>query len=106
MLRVAAPVHLALRRLRERPFVVAATVAAVAGAAALIGWSSLAAALAQEQNVRLRLRERPPAARAIRVVYTIPPLEADRDAATVRNAFAGLRGVTEPPRLVRIWHPL
>jgi hypothetical protein len=106
MLRLVAPLHLALRRLRERPFVVAATVAAVAGAGALIGWSSLAAGLAQEQNVRLRLRELPTAARAIRVVYTTPPLEGDRDAARVRSAFRRLGDVTEPSRAVRVWHPL
>ena len=99
---MVAPLHLALRRLRARLFVAAATAVAVGGAAALIGWSSLAAASAQEQNVRLHLRAQPPAKRAVRVVYTTPPLEADRDAATVQSALAGLQDVTEPPRLVRI----
>src|SRR5919198_607501 len=106
MSRVAAPLHLALRRLRARPFVVAATAAAVGGAGALVGWSSLAAAHAQERNVHLRLRALQPAKRAVRVVYTTAPLEGDRYAATVRSALSGLRDVTEPPRLVRIWHPL
>src|ERR671930_1571493 len=106
MPRIAAPLHLALRRLRARLFVVAATAAAVGGAGALIGWSSLAPAHAQERNVHLRLRALQPAKRAVRVVYTTAPLEGDRYAATVRSALAGLRDVTEPPRLVRIWHPL
>lgn len=101
-----APLHLALRRLRARLFVVAATAVAVGGAGALVGWSSLAAAHAQERNIRVRLHARPPAKRALRVVYTIPPLEADRDAATVRSSLAALGDVTERPRLVRILHPL
>jgi hypothetical protein len=106
MPRIAAPLHLALRRLRARLFVVAAVAAAVGGAGALIGWSSLAAANAQERNVRLHLRALPPAKRAVRVVYSTAPLEGDRDAATVRSALARLRDVTEPARLVRILHPL
>lgn len=101
-----APLHLALRRLRARLFVAAATAVAVGCAAALIGWSSLAAAHAQQQNVRLHLRALPPAKRAVRVVSTTPPLEVDRDAATVRSAFAALRDVTEPLHAVRVWHPL
>jgi hypothetical protein len=101
-----APLHLALRRLRARLFVAAATAVAVGGAAALVGWSSLAATSAQEQNVHLRLGALPPAKRAVRVVSTTPPLELDRDAATVRSALAGLRDVTEPLRVVRVWHPL
>jgi hypothetical protein len=104
--RVAAPLHLALRRLRARLFVAAATAVAVGGAGALIGWSSLAAAHAQERNVRLHLRALPPAKRAVRVVYTIAPLEGDRNAAHVRRALDGLRDVAEPARLVRILHPL
>src|SRR5438270_685595 len=88
MPRVAAPLHLALRRLRERLFVVAATAAAVGGAGALIGWSSLAAADAQERNVHLHLRALPPAKRAVRVVYTTAPLQADRHAAPVQSALA------------------
>src|SRR5919199_1263168 len=102
----AAPLHLALRRLRARLFVVAATAAAVGGAGALVGWSSLAAAHAQERNVHLRLRALSPAKRAVRVVYTTAPLDGDRYAETVRRALARLRDVTEPPRLVRVWHPL
>src|SRR5207253_1641724 len=101
-----APLHLALRRLRARLFVAAATAVAVGGAAALVGWSSLAAASAQEQNVHLRLGALPPAKRAVRVVHTTAPLELDRDAATVRAAFASLRDVTGPLRAVRVWHPL
>src|ERR671933_276983 len=106
MLRVVAPLHLALRRLRARLFVVAATAAAVGGAGALIGWSSLAAAHAQERNVHLRLRALPPAKRAVRVVYTAAPLEGDRDAATVRSALGELQEVAEPARFVRILHPV
>src|SRR5919198_5505129 len=106
MPRIAAALHLALRRLRARLFVAAATAAAVGGAGALIGWSSLAAAHAQERNVRLHLRALPPAKRAVRVVYTTPPLEADRHVAGVQGALAELRDVTEPPRFVRVWHPL
>src|SRR5919202_521006 len=106
MSRVSAPLDLALRRLRARLFVVAATAAAVGGAGALVGWSSLAAGYAQERNVHLRLRALQPAKRAVRVVYTTAPLEGDRYAASVRSALAALRDVTEPPHLLRIWHPL
>src|SRR5918912_1596491 len=105
MPRVAAPLHLALRRLRARLFVVAATAAAVGGAGALVGWSSLAAAHAQERNVHLRLRALSPAKRAVRIVYTTAPLDGDRYAETVRRALTRLRDVTVPPRLVRVWLP-
>src|SRR5919202_2592989 len=106
MSRVSAPLDLALRRLRARLFVVAATAAAVGGAGALVGWSSLAAAHAQERNVHLRLRALSPAKRAVRVVYTTAPLDGDRYAETVRRALVRLRDVTESSRLVRIRHPL
>src|SRR5919202_2165561 len=106
MSRVSAPLDLALRRLRARLFVVAATAAAVGGAGALVGWSSRAAAHAQERNVHLRLRALSPAKRAVRVVYTTAPLDADRYAETIRRALVRLRDVTAPPRLVRIRHPL
>ena len=101
-----ASLQLAFRRLRARLFVVAATAVAVGGAGALIGWSSLAAAHAQERNVRMHLRALPPAKRAVRVVYTAAPLEGDRNAATVRSALGELRDVAEPARLVRILHPV
>jgi hypothetical protein len=106
MPRVGAPLHLALRHSRARLFLAAATAVAVGGAAALIGWSSLAAADAQEQNVRLHLRALPPAKRAVRVVYTTAPLQADPHATGVRRALAELPDVAEPARFVRIWHPL
>src|SRR5438874_1934126 len=103
---VLAPIVFALRRMRERPLSVATLFLAAAGAAALIGWSSVAATLAQEQNVRSHLRDAPDADRALRVVYFTQPLEADGDAATVAAAIRSFRDVTTADRLVRIWHPV
>src|SRR6478672_9990394 len=64
-----APARLAARRTRARPLVFALLVVALGSAAALIGWSSLAVARSQEQNVRLRLGELRPADRAIAFQY-------------------------------------
>src|SRR5918912_2505750 len=101
-----APVRLALRRVRERPLVAAATALAVAAAGGLVGWSSLAAARSQERSVRLHLREVAPAQRAVRAVYSTPPLELDRDEAPVRGELARLGRLVESRHVVRIWHPV
>jgi len=106
-LRVAvAPIPFAVRRVRERPLALVVGTLAFAAAAALIGWSSLAAALAQERSVRLRLAELPQTERAIRVFSYTLPLEADSRAMTIALAIAAFRDVTDKPRRVTIWHPI
>src|SRR5207248_6895187 len=101
-----APGHLARRRLRERPLAAVATMLAVTGAGGLIGWSSLAAARAQERSVRLTLGELDPVKRAVRVVYSTLPLEPDRDEAAVRAELARLGSLAESRHVVRVWHPI
>jgi hypothetical protein len=101
-----APGHLALRRLRERPLATMATVLAVAGAGGLIGWSSIAAARAQERSVHLRLGELEPAKRAVRIAYSTLPLLPDSDEPTVRAELARLGSLAESRHVVRVWHPI
>jgi hypothetical protein len=101
-----APFFFAYRRIRARPLTFAATVAALGGAVALIGWSSLTAAAAQEDSVRARLGELPPAQRALRVIYFTVAAEADFRAGTVADAVAAFRDVTARPRRVRISHSI
>jgi hypothetical protein len=102
----AAPLFFAYRRIRARPLTFAATLAALGGAVALIGWSSLTAAAAQEDSVRAQLRELPPAQRSLRVVYFVVAGEADYRAGTVADAVAAFRDVTAQPRRVRISHSI
>jgi hypothetical protein len=102
----AAPLFFAYRRIRARPVTFAATVAALGGAVALIGWSSLTAAAAQEDSVRAQLRELPPVQRSFRVLYFTVAGEADYRAGTVADAVAAFRDVTARPRRVRISHSI
>lgn len=102
----AAPLFFAYRRIGARPLSFAAIVAALGGAVALIGWSSLTAADAQETSVRARLGELPPGRRALQVVYFVLPGEADFRAEPVADAVAGFRDVTTAPQLVRISHSI
>jgi len=103
---VWAPIRFALRRMGERPLAVATIFLAAAAAAGLVGWSSLAAALAQEQNVRTHLRDTPETQRALRVVYFTQPLVPDSDGSTVAAAVRSFRDVTTAEHHVRIWHPV
>src|ERR671935_1875220 len=96
----------ALRRLRARLLATIALVVALAGAAALIGWSSLAAALAQEQNVRLRLGALAAPARSVQVVYFTLPGEPDVRAQPVASALRALAPAVGASRRVRIWHSI
>ena len=80
------PLRLALRRLRRAPAPALLLAGSVAAAAALLGWSGFATALAQERSVRLRLEERTPAQRAFRVRYFVPALEPDSSALFVTAA--------------------
>jgi hypothetical protein len=102
----AAPLFFAYRRIRARPLTFAATVAALGGAVALIGWSSLTAAAAQEDSVRGHLRELPPGQRSLRVTYFVVAGEADYRAGTVAETVAGFRDVTARPRRVWISHSI
>lgn len=101
---VTAPFWFALRRMRERPLPVAVLAFALAGAAALLGWSSIAGALAHEENVRLRLGELRPEDRSVQVVYHLLPRETDRRARVVTDFFRGIEDVTTGVRRVRLWH--
>jgi hypothetical protein len=100
----AAPLFFAYRRLRARPGSFAAIVVALGGAVALIGWSSLTAADAQETNARTRLAELPPRQRSLQVVYFTLPGEADFRASRVVEALAQFRDVSARPRRARISH--
>jgi hypothetical protein len=103
---VGAPVLFAFRRMRGRPLSVATVFLAAAAAAGLIGWSGLAAAQAQEDSVRLRLRELTPDRRALRVVSFTQPFEQDVHGEAVEAALRSFERVTSDRRLVRIWHPI
>lgn len=102
--RLLAPARFAARRVAARPFVVGGLALALALAATLVGWSSIAAALAHEENVRLRLREASVDDRAFHVAYTVGVGGTDWPAADVSATLARLEAVTERPRRVRIWH--
>jgi hypothetical protein len=111
--RFLAPFGLASRRLRARPLSAAAVAFALGGAAALIGWSSLAAALAQEENVRFRLRELPPDERSIQVAYHLVPFESrigsrglDPKETAVSVLLSELADVREAAHRVQIWQPV
>jgi hypothetical protein len=100
------PLFLALRRLRARPFAALGLTLALAGAAGLIGWSSLTAALSQEDSVRRQLVERSSGAPSVQVLYYTLPLENDFRAPTVNDAFAGLAPFTTRARRVQISHSI
>jgi hypothetical protein len=105
---MVAPITLAFRRIRARPLATVAVSLAVAGAGVLIGWSSLAAALAQEENVRQRVAELPPDERAIQVVYHLVPFEFRLPSAgdkeeSVSVLLSELGEVREDPYRVQLW---
>jgi FtsX-like permease family protein len=102
----AAPLFFAYRRICVRPLSFAAIVAALGGAVALIGWSSLTAAEAQETSVRDRLGRLPPGKRSLGVMYFTLPGEVDFRAERIAGAVGGFRGVTAAPRRVRISHSI
>lgn len=103
---VAVPALFAVRQMRARPLPVAIALLAVGAACALIGWSSLAAALSQEENVRLRLREVPPDGRSLQVVYHLQPFESDDRAGVVARFFGSFEDLTGPRRRLRVWQPV
>ena len=100
------PIAFAWRRLRTRPLSTFALVLSLGGAAALIGWSSLTAATAQEDSVRAHLARLPPGERSLEVVYFTVPPEADFRAPTVTDAVRGFGDVTGPIHRIRIWHSI
>jgi hypothetical protein len=97
---------LAARRLSARPLNGLVLAAAVAGAAALIGWGSLAGALAGENNVRVRLAEVPTDQRSVQTVYNLGPAERDDLSWHVRRFFSRFSEATRPVRSIRIWHAI
>jgi len=102
----AAPLVFAARRVRTRPAASLALALALGAAAALIGWSSLTAAISQEDSVRTQLSRLPPGERSVAVVYFTVPPETDFRARTVMDAVRGYADVTGPIRRLRIWHSI
>jgi len=100
------PVSFAARRLRSRALALAGLTAALAGAGALIGSSSLTAALAQEKSVRVELGSLPTRYRSIHVRYYTLPLEGDFRAPAVEQSLRGFASSTMPPRRIQIWHSI
>ena len=96
----------AWRRIRARPLVFAAVVLALGGAVALIGWSSLTAADAEETSVRARLAELSAGARSFAVTYFTVAQEPDFRGTRVADAVRGFRDVTATARRVRISHSI
>jgi hypothetical protein len=103
---LGAPAAFAWRRLRARPLSVGALVLALAAAGALIGWSSIAAALAQDRNVELRLGELAPGYRAVHVAYNTLPFESDLRGERAELAFRSFADSTGPVGSVRVWHSI
>jgi hypothetical protein len=101
-----APLRFALRRMRARPLSVLALALALGGAAALIGWSSVTAAVSQQDSVRRSLEERAPGARSLSVLYFTLPFEGDFRASRVKETFAEFASVTGPARRIVIWHSI
>jgi len=102
---VVVPLLLALRRLRARPHPGVIVAVAIAAAVALIGGSSVAAAHAQDDNVRLRLVETRPDERSVQVVFHLPSgKESMRRDSAIDAVFARLGDVLEPPQRVVLWH--
>jgi hypothetical protein len=92
--------------MRRAPLTTAIIFVAMAGAAGLVGWSSFAATLAQEDNVRLRLSALRPEDRAIHVrVFTLAG-QPDSNGAIVANELARVADFTGGLRRVRVWHPI
>jgi hypothetical protein len=86
------PVLVALRRLRARPLQVAVVVVALAAAAALVGWSSLRAGVAQERNTRVRLAEVAPGRRTLTSSITwCPTVRASRRATSAASSGGSRR---------------
>jgi hypothetical protein len=105
-MRPNAALFLAARRIRARPFTFLGVALAIGAAGALLGWSSLTAASAQEDSVQVRLAQLPPAQRAFRVTYFRLPLEPDNRAGPVAAAFARVAKLTRPPHRLRISHSI
>jgi hypothetical protein len=101
---LVVPLLFALRRIRSRPLPVAVVAVALAAAAGLIGWSSIAAALSQDENVRLRLSEVGSDERSLQVVYHLPVGASDLRQGDVDAVFRKFADVTEPPRRVSMLH--
>jgi hypothetical protein len=107
--------------MRERRLPAIVIVVALAAAGGLIGWSSIAAALSQESNVRLRLGELPSDERSLQVVYHLAPGESDgllpdspvgaapatrSRSAAVGRFFDEFADVVPTRRSVQLWHSL
>jgi hypothetical protein len=103
---VPAPVGFALRRVRVRPLAVAAVAAALAAGSALIGWSSVSGALAQDKSVKFQLRSLPAQYRSVRVRYYTLPLEPDFRAKPVEHALRAFTAVTTRTSRVQVWHSI
>jgi hypothetical protein len=92
--------------MRERPLSFAVIALALAGAATLLGWSSVAGALSHEENVRLRLTELRPEERAVQVVYHLTAGERDERGSAVARFFEEIEHLTTSARRVELWHSI
>jgi hypothetical protein len=96
----------ALRRLRSRPLAAGSTLLALVVAAGLVGWTSVAVAVAQDRSARLRLADLPPQSRALRVVYYTVADGPDLHAHQVASAVGRLSDLTQGVDRVTVWHPV
>ena len=101
---LVVPLLFAFRRMRTRLLSAGVVATAVAAAAGLVGWSSVAAALSQEENVRLRLSGVRSDERSLQVVYHLQAGEGDWRKRDVDALFRKFAEVTEPPRRVSMRH--
>lgn len=98
---IAVPIELALRRARRNLLTLVLCTAAAFGAAFLIGWGSIQAASAEEENVAQLLTEQSPGGRAVQAQYSVI-LGDDPVAPTVRGEVGRLADLTDRVREVRI----
>lgn len=103
---LGASMRLAWRRLRGRPIGAISTSLALVAAAALVGWGSIAVAVAQDQAVEARLRAVPPEARSLRVVYSTVAGTRDKHAAAVASVVRKFASVTESAHHVTVRQPI
>ena len=92
--------------MRRAPLTTGIVFVAMAGAAGLVGWSSFAAALAQEDSVEQRLSALRPEDRAVHVREFVIAGQEDTSSAIVAGELSRLADFTSGLRRVRVWHPI
>jgi hypothetical protein len=92
--------------MRRTPLATGIVFVAMAGSAGLVGWSSFAAALAQEDSVQLRLGALGPEDRAVHITAFTIAGQPDTNDPIVAGELSRLADVTAGLRRVRVWHPI